>query len=74
MRSLNLLVLRCRDVEASREFYECLGLTFDRYHHVSGPEHFAHEDEVGVIELYPAGTESETHTTGPPIPVQLCRR
>jgi catechol 2,3-dioxygenase-like lactoylglutathione lyase family enzyme len=54
MRTLNLLVLRCRDIKASRHFYESLGMRFSRHAHGSGPEHFAHEDERGVFELYPA--------------------
>lgn len=54
MRRLNLLVLRCGDIERSRVFYEALGLCFSRHAHGGGPEHYAHEDERGVIELYPA--------------------
>ena len=54
MKQLNLLVLRCADIEQSRRFYEALGMTFVRHSHGSGPEHYAHEDERGVFELYPA--------------------
>ena len=54
MKALNRLVLRCGDLEASRAFYELLGLRFERHAHGSGPEHYAHEDERGVLELYPA--------------------
>ncbi|MGB7157853.1 MAG: VOC family protein [Tepidisphaeraceae bacterium] len=64
MRSLNLLVLRCRDVEASRAFYETFGLHFTRHAHGSGPEHFAYEDERGVIELYPATSQTPGDMTG----------
>jgi catechol 2,3-dioxygenase-like lactoylglutathione lyase family enzyme len=60
---MNLLVLRCRDLEASRAFYESLGLRFTRHAHGSGPEHYAHEDERGVLELYPA-TSAEGDRTG----------
>lgn len=62
MKALNLLVLRCRDLEASRAFYELLGLRFMRHAHGSGPEHYAHEDERGVLELYP--TRGPADATG----------
>ena len=51
--NLNLLVLRCRDLDASRRFYECLGLSFEMHAHGSGPEHLASENPDGVLELYP---------------------
>lgn len=58
VKTLNLLVLRCRDVERSRSFYELLGMRFERHQHGKGPEHLAHEDERGVFELYPLGAEA----------------
>jgi catechol 2,3-dioxygenase-like lactoylglutathione lyase family enzyme len=54
MIDLNLLVLRCRDIEEAKRFYELIGLRFSKHAHGSGPEHYAHEDERGVFELYPA--------------------
>ncbi len=54
MLGLNLLVLRCRDVDATGRFYACLGLTFARHRHGTGPEHLGAEDADGVFELYPA--------------------
>jgi lactoylglutathione lyase len=51
---LNLLVLRCADVEATRRFYECLGASFVEHAHGGGPVHYAHEDAAFVFELYPA--------------------
>lgn len=54
MIDLNLLVLRCRDIEEAKRFYEHLGLRFSKHAHGGGPEHYAHEDERGVLELYPA--------------------
>ena len=36
MHRLNLLVLRCRDIEAARQFYECLGMKFEKHSHDSG--------------------------------------
>jgi hypothetical protein len=64
VHSLNLLVLRSRDIEATRAFYECLGFAFTKHKHGSGPEHFAHEDEAGVLELYPAGEHQRPDTAG----------
>jgi catechol 2,3-dioxygenase-like lactoylglutathione lyase family enzyme len=53
MKRLNLLVLRCRDLEATRAFYETFEMEFTMHAHGAGPEHYAHEDERGVFELYP---------------------
>ena len=64
MKWLNLLFLRCRDVDASRAFYECLGMTFAKHRHGSGPEHYAHEDDRGVFELYPATPDAPADATG----------
>lgn len=64
MKSLNLLVLRCRDLEASRRFYEQFGLRFTQHAHGAGPGHYAHEDERGVLELYPAAGEDAGDKTG----------
>ena len=64
MRPLNLLVLRCRDVEASRAFYEAFGYRFTKHAHGTGPEHYAHEGEGGVLELYPATSPQGGDMTG----------
>jgi catechol 2,3-dioxygenase-like lactoylglutathione lyase family enzyme len=64
MRSLNLLVLRCRDLEASRAFYETFGFRFTKHAHAAGPEHYAHEDDRGVLELYPATSPNRGDMTG----------
>lgn len=64
MRRLNLLVLRCRDIDATRAFYERLGLTFTHHSHDGGPEHVAHEDEHGVIELYPVADGAAPDSAG----------
>ena len=53
MKHLNLLVLRSPDIERARQFYELLGMRFSRHAHGTGPEHYAHEDERGVFEIYP---------------------
>jgi len=54
--SLNLLVLRCQDIERSRAFYENLGLTFIPEKHGSGPQHYSTVIGSAVLELYPAKT------------------
>lgn len=56
MNLLNLLVLRCRDLEKSRAFYECVGLNFVKHSHGDGPEHYSHENHEIVIELYSASS------------------
>ena len=53
MTSLSLLVLRCADIEMSKQFYSTLGLSFTLEKHGSGPEHYACVLDGTVIELYP---------------------
>ena len=64
MRHLNLLVLRCASVERARAFYELLGFSFAKHAHGNGPEHYAHEDEQGVMELYPSDTTNPPDKVG----------
>jgi lactoylglutathione lyase len=54
MRSLNLLVLRCGDIERSKSFYENFGLNFVKEQHGNGPAHYSSTDEQGMFELYPS--------------------
>ncbi len=51
--ALNLLVLRCRNLETCKTFYEQLSFSFQREQHGSGPVHYAAELEGLVLELYP---------------------
>jgi len=51
--SLNLLVLRCKSIEKSKEFYEKLGVSFKQEQHGGGPVHYAAEFGGIVFELYP---------------------
>jgi hypothetical protein len=37
-------------------------LRFEKHRHGNGPEHYAHEDARGVIELYPAKGEAGDQT------------
>ena len=61
--TLSLLVLRCRDIEVSKAFYETLGLSFIREKHGNGPIHYSCEYEGMVFELYPnKGKVAEDNT------------
>ena len=50
---LNLLVLRCQNIETSKEFYEKLGLTFVQEQHGKDPIHYSSYVGEMVMELYP---------------------
>ena len=56
--AVNLLVLRCKDAQRTRRFYEQLGLVFVEEKHGSGPQHYAWQCDGFVLELYPA-TETQ---------------
>lgn len=56
--NLSLLVIRCDDLEISKEFYQSLGLIFTKEKHGNGPEHYACEIEGMIFELYPNNDES----------------
>jgi catechol 2,3-dioxygenase-like lactoylglutathione lyase family enzyme len=65
MSFLNLIVLRCSDIERTREFYECFGLEFERHRHGKGPEHLGTADGWAIIiELYPATEEHPADRCG----------
>ncbi len=50
---LNLLVIRCSDIDESESFYQALGLSFVKHRHGKGAEHYAAEVEGFTFELYP---------------------
>lgn len=50
---LNLVVIRCVDLERSELFYSLLGLSFVRHRHGKGIEHLSAELDGTVLELYP---------------------
>ena len=50
---ISLLVIRCLDIEVSKNFYELLGLSFTKEKHGSGPSHYSCEHAGCVFELYP---------------------
>ena len=53
--AINLLVLRCRQLEVSRAFYTALGCQFVPERHGAGPLHYACQLGSLTFELYPAG-------------------
>ena len=50
---LNLVVLRCADIDRAAAFYSKLGLHFSKHRHGTGPEHYSAELAGAVFELYP---------------------
>lgn len=50
---LSLLVLRCEDIEVSKNFYELFGLSFVEEKHGKGPIHYSCVINEFVFELYP---------------------
>jgi catechol 2,3-dioxygenase-like lactoylglutathione lyase family enzyme len=58
--SLTLLVLRTRQLEALRAFYQALGIELSAEKHGEGPLHYAGRVGETVLELYPPAGESGT--------------
>jgi len=54
---LNLLVLRCENIEKTRVFYEKLNLSFQKEKHGKGVEHYSTYIGKMVLELYPLKEE-----------------
>ena len=50
---LSLLVIRCKDIDRSKSFYESIGLKFKKEKHGNGPEHYSTDNDGIVFELYP---------------------
>ena len=63
---ISLLVIRCKDIEASKHFYQLLGLSFTKEKHGSGPVHYSCECDGFVFELYPnkAGSPLDNNRLG----------
>jgi lactoylglutathione lyase len=51
--SLNLVVIRSRDIEQAVRFYSHLGLRFHKQQHDGGPEHYSTKIGNTVFEIYP---------------------
>ena len=50
---INLLVLRCKDIEITKRFYEKLGIEFIKEHHGKSPIHYSYDVGGVLLELYP---------------------
>ncbi len=61
--ALNLLVLRAVDMEATRAFYEALGLSFRREKHGNGSEHFSCDAGGVLLEIYPRTSDATAEQT-----------
>lgn len=57
---LNLVVIRSADIDRAQQFYEAVGLRFERHSHGTGPEHLASEDEGRVFEIYPLNNPTKS--------------
>jgi lactoylglutathione lyase len=64
MPTLTLVVIRCRDLEHSRRFYEALGLAFTPEQHGAGPFHYSTQLGATVLELYPASAATSAVRLG----------
>lgn len=53
MTALKLLVIRCKDIEASKQFYEQLPMEFVKEKHGTGVVHYSTVINDMVFELYP---------------------
>ncbi len=51
--TLNLLVIRSKDIERAADFYREMGLSIRREAHGSGPEHYTATVDGRVFEIYP---------------------
>ena|SRR5258708_29330191 len=68
--TLNLVVIRSRDIDRLAAFYSAIGLNLVKHKHGSGQEHFSHENGPVVFEIYPQQGD-ENSTTGVRIGFQV---
>jgi lactoylglutathione lyase len=55
---LTLIVLRCADLERTRQFYAALGLALVPEQHAAGPRHYSARVGDTVVEFYPDASGS----------------
>jgi lactoylglutathione lyase len=67
--TLSLVVLQSRDIEAAKEFYTLLGLSFVEEKHGKGPRHYSATLGALVLELYPC--QRSNSPTPPPNPLRI---
>jgi predicted enzyme related to lactoylglutathione lyase len=63
--TISLIVLHTNDIEAAKEFYSLLGLSFVEEQHGKGPRHYAATLGAVVLEIYPCQGSS------PPAPLRI---
>src|SRR5436305_3862908 len=61
--SLKLLVLKTRQAERLRAFYESLGVSFTQEKHGDGPPHYAGQLGEVVLEVYPLAGDGTADST-----------
>ena len=49
----NLLVIKTDQLETTRQFYQSIGIQFQKHQHGKGPVHYAAEMGPLVFEIYP---------------------
>lgn len=59
---MNLVVLRCEDLEISRDFYTVIGLDMVEEKHGNGPKHYSCTLDGLIFEIYPLGKKTPTHS------------
>ena|SRR3989344_7324475 len=62
MASINLIVLNCKNLEESINFYETLGLKFQEEQHGKSPVHYSCQIDGILLELYPIQKEANRST------------
>lgn len=50
----NLLVIKTNQLETTCEFYQSIGIQFQKHQHGKGPVHYAAEIGPFVFEIYPS--------------------
>jgi lactoylglutathione lyase len=63
--TLSLVVLQSGDVEAAKDFYSLLGLSFVEEQHGKGPRHYSATLGALVLEIYPC------QGSNPPAPLRI---
>lgn len=58
--SLTLLVLKSRQVDRVRTFYQALGIVFTEEQHGTGPRHYAGRVGEVLVEIYPLPNDGST--------------
>lgn len=60
--SINLLVLKVKDIEHTVQFYTALGIQFQTEQHGAGPVHYSALLGNTVVEIYPAKSQEDVST------------